>query len=54
VSGDREVFMKELKAVLNIPPEDKKSITLRSSGTKFEVNGNRVYEVRGWLAGLGF
>lgn len=54
VSGDREAFMTELKAVLNIPPEDKQSITLRSSGTKFEVNGNRVYEVRGWLAGLGF
>lgn len=56
VSGDRETFIKELRAALEIPiynnPNDD-VIRVRTGGT-IEVRGNHVRPVRRWLAGLGF
>lgn len=58
VSGDRDAFLSELRSVLNLPapangnPRDD-AIRIRTGGT-IEVNGNRVREVKEWLAGLGF
>lgn len=54
VSGDKELFMRELRAVLGIGMEDEKSIRVRASGATIEVKGNRVRDVKMWLAGLGF
>ena len=56
VSGDRETFLAELRSVLNLqlpnnPNDD--PIRLRAGGT-IEIKGNRVREVKTWLAGLGF
>jgi len=56
VSGDRDVFLNELRATLKIPiPKNLKedSIRFRTGGT-IEVKGNRVQEVKRWLASLGF
>jgi len=56
VSGDRDVFLNELRATLQIPiPKNLKedSIRFRTGGT-IEVKGNRVQEVKRWLASLGF
>ena len=54
ITGDKEIFEKELKAVLSISPDDKRSLVWRAGGTKIELNGNRTYETKAWLAGLGF
>jgi hypothetical protein len=47
--------MNELRAALQIPLPLKKDehIRIRTGGT-IEVKGNRVREVKAWLAGLGF
>ena len=58
VTGDRDAFLQELRSVLQLPPPKNGNprddpICIRVGGT-IEVNGNRVREVRDWLAGLGF
>jgi len=56
VSGDRGLFLNELRAALEIPiPNNPRedSIRIRTGGT-IEIKGNRVLEVKTWLAGLGF
>ena len=56
VSGDQEIFLSELRSVLQMPaPQNPKDdpIRIRTGGT-IEVKGNRVKEVKYWLAGLGF
>lgn len=56
VSGDQQVFLRELRAALQIPePTNYKDdvIRVRAGGT-IEVKGNHVRQVRMWLAGLGF
>ncbi|MGK3737378.1 MAG: translation initiation factor 1 (eIF-1/SUI1) [Bacillariaceae sp.] len=57
VSGDRDVFLNELRATLQIPlpknTKDIENIRIRTGGT-IEVKGNRVQEVKKWLASLGF
>jgi hypothetical protein len=56
VSGSRDAFLAELRSVLQIPfqanPNDD-AIRIRTGGT-IEVKGNRVREVKQWLASLGF
>jgi hypothetical protein len=56
VKGDQDTLLSELRSVLQIPepknPRDDK-IRIRTGGT-IEVSGNRVREVKLWLAGLGF
>lgn len=54
ITGDKEVFIEELKAALSISPDDHGSIVWRASGTKIELKGNRTWETKAWLAGLGF
>ncbi|KAG7356124.1 mitochondrial large subunit ribosomal protein Img2 [Nitzschia inconspicua] len=56
VSGDQDIFMNELRAALQIPiPNNPKEDTVRiRTGGTIEVKGNRVQEVKQWLAGLGF
>lgn len=56
VSGDRDVFLNELRAVLQIPiPKNPRDDTIRiRTGGTIEIKGNRVQEVKTWLAGLGF
>lgn len=54
VSGDKELFVNELRAVLGIGQYDLDSIRVRASGSTIEVKGNRVRDVKMWLAGLGF
>jgi len=51
VSGNRELFLNELRAALQIPLRD--TIRIRTGGT-IEIKGNRVHEIKTWLAGLGF
>lgn len=56
VSGDQEAFLNELRATLQIatmPAGKDDSIRIRTGGT-VEIKGNRVQEVKQWLAGLGF
>eukprot|EP00523_Entomoneis_sp_CCMP467_P005767 CAMPEP_0168742216 /NCGR_PEP_ID=MMETSP0724-20121128/12920_1 /TAXON_ID=265536 /ORGANISM="Amphiprora sp., Strain CCMP467" /LENGTH=217 /DNA_ID=CAMNT_0008789755 /DNA_START=50 /DNA_END=703 /DNA_ORIENTATION=- len=56
VGGDRDRFVQELRAVLEIPtPKNPKEdkIRIRTGGT-IEVDGNFSKDVRLWLAGLGF
>mmetsp|Transcript_28157 Transcript_28157/g.81402 ORF Transcript_28157/g.81402 Transcript_28157/m.81402 type:complete len:215 (+) Transcript_28157:51-695(+) len=52
VTGDRDAFLAELRAVLRIDPRDD-DVRIRAGGN-IEVNGNRVREVKQWLGGLGF
>lgn len=56
MTGDKDLFMSELRSVLEIPepfnPNDDK-IRYRVGGT-IEIDGNRVREVKQWLTGLGF
>mmetsp|Transcript_47643 Transcript_47643/g.134232 ORF Transcript_47643/g.134232 Transcript_47643/m.134232 type:complete len:192 (+) Transcript_47643:118-693(+) len=56
VSGNADAFLSELRSVLQIPvpanPNDD-TIRIRTGGT-IEVKGNRVREVKHWLASLGF
>ena len=54
ITGNKEIFEEELKAVLSISPDDKDSVVWRAGGTKIELNGNRTSETKAWLAGLGF
>lgn len=54
ISGDKEAFLNDLRAILGIGVEDQDSIRIRASGSTYEINGNRVREVKQWLAGLGF
>lgn len=56
VAGDTEAFMTELRAILQIPvPRNPRDDTVRvRTGGTIEVKGNRVREVKHWLAGLGF
>lgn len=56
VSGERGLFLNELRAALQIPiPKNPREdeIRIRNGGT-IEIKGNRVLEVKTWLAGLGF
>jgi len=56
VSGDRDAFISELRAVVSLPkplnPNNDK-IKLKTSGT-IEVHTNCSGKVKRWLAGLGF
>lgn len=56
VGGDMNLFLKELRACLEIPepknPRDDK-IRVRVGGT-IEVDGNYVRDIKTWLTGLGF
>jgi hypothetical protein len=56
VSGDRDLFLNELRAALQIPiPKNPREDTIRiRTGGTIEIKGNRVLEVKTWLAGLGF
>lgn len=54
VSGNKALFLNELKAVLSISADDNDAIRLRASGDVIEVNGNRTREIKSWLATLGF
>lgn len=56
VSGDRGLFLNELRAALEIPiPKNPREDTIRiRTGGTIEIKGNRVLEVKTWLAGLGF
>lgn len=56
ISGDTDAFLSELRAVLKLPkPKNFRDdeVRVRTGGT-VEVKGNRVVEVKTWLAGLGF
>ena len=58
VTGDRDLFIQELRSVLELPPPKNGDprldpIRVRVGGT-IEVKGNRASEVTQWLAGLGF
>ena len=54
ITGDKEIFLNELRAILAISADDHDSISLKASGSVVEVNGNRSREIKSWLAGLGF
>jgi len=56
VSGDRDIFLNELRATLQIPiPKNPREDTIRiRTGGTIEIKGNRVLEVKTWLAALGF
>lgn len=54
IKGDQDIFLRELRALLEIGAENRESVRVRASGGTIEVNGNRVREVKAWLAGLGF
>lgn len=56
VTGDRDLFVQELRSVLGLPPHKdprQDPIRIRVGGT-IEVKGNRTREVKQWLASLGF
>ena len=56
VNGDTDAFLSELRSVLQLPkPKNARddAIRIRTGGT-IEIKGNRVLEVKTWLAGLGF
>lgn len=58
VTGDRDLFIHELRSVLELPPPKNgdprmEPIRVRVGGA-IEIKGNRVEEVTHWLAGLGF
>lgn len=50
VTGDRDVFLRELQAQFQIPYHD---IRIRAGGV-IEVKGNYVTAIKLWLTGLGF
>ena len=50
VAGDQSVFLQELLASLQLSTSQ---VRVRTGGT-IEVTGNRVRDVKRWLAGLGF
>mmetsp|Transcript_11877 Transcript_11877/g.24521 ORF Transcript_11877/g.24521 Transcript_11877/m.24521 type:complete len:224 (+) Transcript_11877:46-717(+) len=56
ISGDKDLFLNELRAALKIPiPKNPRDDTIRiRTGGTIEIKGNRVQEVKTWLAGLGF
>ena len=58
VTGDRDLFIQELRSVLALPPPKNGDsrldpIRVRVGGT-IEVKGNRTGDITRWLAGLGF
>jgi Mitochondrial large subunit ribosomal protein (Img2) len=56
IGGDRDLFLNELRAVLKIPQAKNPkldAVRLRTGGT-IEIKGNHVWEVKHWLASLGF
>ena len=58
VTGDRDLFIQELRSVCNLPAPKNGDprldpIRLRVGGT-IEVKGKRVREITNWLASLGF
>lgn len=56
VEGNCDAFIKEIRRVLKIPlptTNEGDCIRVRTGGT-VEIKGNRVREVKEWLAGLGF
>jgi hypothetical protein len=58
VTGDRDLFLKELRSNLELPAPKNGDprldpIRIRVGGT-IEVKGNRTREIKEWLAGLGF
>jgi hypothetical protein len=56
VSGDQQAFLNELRAALqiSIPKNPRDDVVRIRTGGTIEVKGNRVREVKHWLAGLGF
>jgi hypothetical protein len=56
LSGDKDLFLGELRSVLGMPePSNPKDDKVRcTAGGAIEIDGNRVREVKHWLAGLGF
>mmetsp|Transcript_15769 Transcript_15769/g.23212 ORF Transcript_15769/g.23212 Transcript_15769/m.23212 type:complete len:183 (+) Transcript_15769:164-712(+) len=56
LSGDQDIFLSELRAVLEIPePHNPKDNTVRiRTGGAIEIDGNRTREIKSWLASLGF
>ena len=56
IGGDKDLFINELRAVLDIPePKNPRDDIIRHHvGGTIEIDGNRVREVKQWLAGLGF
>ena len=56
LAGNRDLFVGELRAVLDMPePKNSNDDTIRYRvGGTIEIEGNRVREVKQWLAGLGF
>jgi len=54
ITGDKDLFLQELKSVLEIAPNDEKSTTWRATKTTLEVNGNQTKKIKEWLGGLGF
>ena len=54
VTGDRDLFLNELRAALQIPiPKNPRDDTIRiRTGGTIEIKGNRVLEVKTWLASL--
>jgi Mitochondrial large subunit ribosomal protein (Img2) len=58
VTGDMDIFLRELRIVLSLPQPANQlpaydSIRLRT-GNMIEIQGHRANEVRDWLGGLGF
>ena len=51
-----DAFLAELRSTLDIPlPKNPKDDTIRiRTGGTIELKGNRVREVKHWLAALGF
>lgn len=49
VSGDREVFLQEVKSVLQVT----KPVRISAGGT-IEIPGSHVMKLKKWLASLGF
>lgn len=58
VKGDQEAFLRELRAVLQLPAPASGRASDDNIRTRFggviEVDGNYVRKVKLWLAGLGF
>jgi len=53
ISGDHDAFVRELRAVLELPEGTDDPVRVRTGGN-VEINGNRVKDVKKWLAELGF
>jgi hypothetical protein len=56
VTGDREFFLREVRALLNMPKPKNPNfdpIRIRTGGT-IEIEGHYTSTIKSWLAGLGF